>query len=74
MAGALTERDFVAKLERAGLAGVEVLERTTLGVNEIALYPLFTDDLLALMRRLLTPERQAEVAVAVVVRARRPAR
>ena len=72
MAGALTERDFVAKLERAGLAGVEVLERTALGVDEIALYPLFTDDLLALMRRLLTPERQAQVAVAVVVRASLP--
>jgi arsenite methyltransferase len=71
VAGALTERDFVAKLEKAGFLGVEVLERSPLGVDDCALYPLFTPDLLDLMRRLLPPERQDAVAVAVVLRARR---
>ena len=71
MAGALTERDFVAKLEKAGFLGVEVLERSPMGVDDCALYPLFTPDLLDLMRELIPAERQDAVAVAVVVRARR---
>ena len=73
MAGALTERDFVAKLEGAGFVDVEVLERSPMGVDDCALYPLFTTDLLELMRRLIPPERQGEVGVAVVVRAQLPA-
>ena len=71
MAGALTERDFVAKLERAGLEEVEVVERAPLGIDDLALYPLFTPDVLELMRTLISPERQARVAVAIVVRARK---
>ena len=73
MAGALTERDFVAKLDGAGFVGVEVLERSPMGVDDCALYPLFTPELLELMRRLIPAERQDEVGVAVVVRARLPA-
>jgi arsenite methyltransferase len=72
VAGALTERDFVAKLETAGFVDVEVLERSLLGVEDCALYPLFTPDLLDLMRRLIPPERRDAVAVAAVVRARTP--
>ena len=71
MAGALTERDFVEKLERAGFEDVEVLERRPLSVEDAALYPLFTDEVLELMRTLISPERQQELAVAIVVRARR---
>ena len=72
MAGALTERDFVAKLERAGFVEVEVVERSPLGVADCALYPLFTAELLELMRQLLPAGRQRRVGVAVVVRARLP--
>jgi hypothetical protein len=72
VAGALTERDFVAKLEKAGFLGIEVLERSPMGVDDCALYPLFTPDLLELMRQLIPPERQSKVAVAVVVRAQLP--
>ena len=72
MAGALTERDFVAKLEKAGFDEVEVVERAPLGVDDLALYPLFTTEVLELMRTLIAPERQLRVAVAIVVRARRP--
>ena len=71
MAGALTERDFVAKLEKAGFEEIEVVERTPLSVDDAALYPLFTDDVLELMRTLIAPDRQSRVAVAIVVRARR---
>ena len=72
MAGALTERDFVAKLEIAGFRDVEVVERSPMGVEDCALYPLFTPDLLDLMRQLIPPDRQDAVGVAVVVRARLP--
>ena len=71
MAGALTERDFVAKLEKAGFEEIEVPERTPMSVDDAALYPLFTAEVLELMRTLIEPERQQRVAVAIVVRARR---
>lgn len=72
MAGALTERDFVAKLETAGFRDIDVLERSPMGVDDLALYPLFTPDLLDLMRQLIPPERQDAVGIAVVVRAQLP--
>lgn len=72
MAGALTERDFVAKLEKAGFEGIAVLDRQPMSVDDAALYPLFTPDLLDLMRTLISSDRQSELAVAVVVTARLP--
>jgi hypothetical protein len=72
VAGALTERDFVAKLERAGFEQIEVLERQPMSVDALALYPLFTEDLLEMMRTLIPPDRQGELAMAVVVSARLP--
>ena len=71
MAGALTERDFVEKVEQAGFEQVEVLHREPMSLDDASLYPLFTEDLLALMRTLLPPERQRAVATAIVLRARR---
>lgn len=73
MAGALTERDFVAKLEQAGFDDVEVLSREPQSVDDTAMYPLFTHEVIELMRRLLPPERQAHVTTASVIRARKPA-
>lgn len=71
MAGALTERDFVGKLERAGFWEIEVLERTPMGIADCELYPLFTEELLATMRRLIAPERLERIAVCAVIRATR---
>ena len=71
MAGALTERDFVAKLEKAGFDGITIHAREPLGLDDLALYPLFTPDLLDLMRSLIAPNRRNEVGVAIVVGARR---
>jgi len=70
VSGALAEDDFVRKLERAGFSDVEVLSREPLSVDDCALYPLFTDEVIRLMRTLIPAERQSEVAVSVVVRAR----
>jgi arsenite methyltransferase len=74
VAGALAERDFVEKLEKAGLTGVEVLHREPVGVEDCALYPLFTDDLIELMRTLIPQPQQEAVAFSIVVRAERRAR
>jgi len=71
VAGALTERDFVRKLERAGFVEIEVLERTPMGIDDCALYPLFTDELLATMRLLIPAERLGRIATSAIVRARR---
>jgi arsenite methyltransferase len=72
VAGALKEEDFVAKLERAGFVDVEILNREPLSVDDCALYPLFTDEVLRLMRKLIPADRQSEVAISVVVRASLP--
>lgn len=72
MSGALAERDFVEKLHRVGFVDVEVLERSPWGVKEVELYPLFTDDLRALLYTLIPPERQDRIATSVVIKARMP--
>jgi arsenite methyltransferase len=71
VAGALAERDFVAKLQKAGFQGVEVVDRQPVSVEDFTLYPLFTEDLIDLMRRLIPSDQHAAVATAVVVRADR---
>ena len=73
VAGALAEPDFVRKLEMAGFQDVEVLHREPLSIDDCQLYPLFSDDVIDLMRRLIPADRHPAVAVAVVVRARRAA-
>ena len=72
VAGALAEDDFLLKLDRAGFVGPEVLHREPLSIDDCALYPLFSDEVIALMRRLIPGERHGSVAVAVVVRAALP--
>ncbi|HEU4910526.1 MAG TPA: methyltransferase domain-containing protein [Actinomycetes bacterium] len=72
VAGALAEGDFVRKLERAGFVDVGVLERASLSIDDCALYPLFSDEVIALMRRLIPANRHAAVAVSVVVKASLP--
>jgi arsenite methyltransferase len=72
VAGALAEEDFVQKLEKAGFGGIEVLEREPLGIDDCALYPLFSDEVIRLMKELIPPERHDTVAISVVVRALLP--
>lgn len=71
MAGALTERDFVRKLERAGFVDIDVFDRAAMGIDDCALYPLFTGELLTTMRRLIPLERLGRIALAAVIRAKR---
>jgi arsenite methyltransferase len=47
-----------------------VHQRESVSVEDLALYPLFTPELIELMRTLIPPERQAAVATAAVISAR----
>jgi arsenite methyltransferase len=70
VAGALAERDFVAKMERVGFVDVEIVSREDRSIDDFALYPLFTDELIDLMRALVPIEQQHALATAVVIKAR----
>lgn len=69
VAGALAEADFERQLRRAGLEQVKVVHREPLSIDDCALYPLFSDEVIGLMRQLIPLERHHAVAVAVVVTA-----
>lgn len=69
MAGALTERDFVEKLWQAGFRDIAVRHREPASVDDLALYPLFTDELIELMRTLIPEGGQGAVATSIVLTA-----
>lgn len=72
MSGALAERVFAEKLTRAGFADVWVGGHLPFGIKEAASMPLFTPEILEVMRRTIPPERHDHVATAVIVKARKP--
>jgi quercetin dioxygenase-like cupin family protein len=72
VAGALAEEAFLHKLDQAGFVGAEVVYRAPLSIDDCALYPLFSDEVIRLMRTLIPSDQHARVAVAVVVTARLP--
>jgi len=71
-AGAMAERALLRALARVGLVDVEVRERHPFGVEDCARFPLFTPDLLQVMRATIPPERQPVIATVVTVTARQP--
>ena len=71
-AGAMAERALLRALARVGLVDIEVRERHPFGVEDCARFPLFTPDLLEVMRATIPPERQPAIATVVTVTARRP--
>jgi arsenite methyltransferase len=73
IAGALSERIFARKLDRAGLTDIEMSERSTLTLDDVALYPLFTPEVLSLMRRVLPDDTRQHIATSLIARARKPA-
>lgn len=73
MSGALAERVFAKKIRQAGFADLEIADRRPMGVDDVELYPLFTPEIVGLMRELIPPDRQQRVAVSVRARARKPA-
>lgn len=73
MAGALAERVFVDKVTSVGFGDVDIHERRAFSLDDVESYPLFTPELLAVARELLTPEAQAELAVSVTLTAHKGA-
>lgn len=72
VAGALSEGGFLHKLDQAGFSDVEVVSHEPLSIDDCALYPLFPEHVIDLMRRLIPADRHRQVATAIVVRASRP--
>ena len=72
MSGALAERVFAEKLERSGFENVWVGGHQPYGIEDAARYPLFTPELIEVMKRTISPERQDHVATGVIVKARKP--
>ena len=70
MAGALAERDFVDKLQRVDFTDIEIVRRDPFGIDDAALYPLFTDELVQIMKKTIPAEQQGQVATSVVLKAR----
>ncbi len=56
------EDTFVRKLQRVGFQHIEVRDRAPLSVDDCALYPLFSDEVIELIRKLVPAERQRAVA------------
>ncbi len=72
LSGALSEVALYKGLRRAGFRDVSLEPLGGFGIAECALYPLFSEPLLDLLRRLVQPERHDRIAASVLVRARKP--
>ena len=73
LSGALSERAMYTALRRAGFRAVSIEPIEPFGIDECALYPLFTAPLLDLLRRLLPADRLDRIATSALLRARKPA-
>ena len=65
----MAERVFARKMEKAGFTGVWIGNKVPYGIEQAALYPLFTPEIIELMRRLIAPDRQASVSISVIAKA-----
>jgi arsenite methyltransferase len=73
LSGALSERAMYTAMRRAGFRAVSIEPIEPFGIEECALYPLFTPPLLDLLRRLVPPDRIHRIATSALIRARKPA-
>ena len=73
LSGALSEIALYKGVRRAGFREVSIDPLEPFGIAECALYPLFGDALLALLRERVPAERHERIATSVIVRARKPA-
>jgi arsenite methyltransferase len=73
LSGALSEIALYKGLRRAGYRDVGIEPLDDFGIGDCALYPLFNDELLELLRRLIPVERHDHIARTVFVSGRKPA-
>jgi arsenite methyltransferase len=67
----MAERVFAGKLQRAGFTDIWVGGHRQFGIDEAALYPLFTPEVIQVMRRTIPADHQDHVATGVIVKARK---
>ena len=74
IAGAVSERVLRRKLARAGFTDIDVTAHTPFSLEDVALYPLFTPEVMELLHQLLPRAAQQRLALSVIARSRRPQR
>ncbi|MBF6604559.1 MAG: methyltransferase domain-containing protein [Chloroflexi bacterium] len=72
LSGALSETALYKGMRRAGFRDVGIEPSSDFGIGDCALYPLFSDELLGMFRRLVPAERLGRIARSVYVGARKP--
>lgn len=73
LSGALSEMALYKGLRRAGFREVGIEPIEPFGIAECALYPLFSEGLLDLLRTRVPPDRHDRIAQSVFVHGRKPA-
>ena len=73
VAGVLTINAFEEKLLRFGFQQVQVVHRRPFGIHDCATYPLFTDELISLMEKLIPEEGHNDIVTQIVITGRLPA-
>lgn len=68
----MAERVFAKWLRKAGFTDIAIAHEQWLGIDDLMHYPLFTPELLDLMRRAIAPERHHALARSLVFTARKP--
>jgi hypothetical protein len=68
----MAERVFAGKLQRAGFADVWVGGHQPFGIDQASLYPLFTPEVIQVMRETIPADHQDHVATGVIVKAANP--
>ncbi len=68
----MAERVFAKWLRKAGFTEIAVAHERWLGIHDLEHYPLFTPELLDLMRRAIAPERHDALARSMTFTARKP--
>ena len=63
---------LLKKFFNVGFGDIAIVERRSFGLDDIALYPLFTSEFIDFLRRLMPPERHAELVLSIVIVARKP--
>jgi hypothetical protein len=64
---------LLKKFSNVGFEDVDVLDRRGFGLDDLTRYPLFAPDFLSFMRKVMPPDRHAEMVFSIVITARKPA-
>ncbi len=72
IAGALSEEVLAKKLANSGFTNVELGERIPFSIDDVAVYPLFDDEVIRLMKRVVPESEQRQIATCVIAKAEHP--